>query len=67
VALSIIDPDNPFKYLELRGNVERIVPDPKGDYYMHLNDRYSGPSTQPPPDHPDRVVFVVRPTAVSKQ
>jgi hypothetical protein len=33
----------------------------------HLNDRYSGPSTQPPPDHPDRVVIVVRPTAYSKQ
>lgn len=67
VALSIVDPDNPYRYLEVRGNVERIEPDPAGDFYMHLNDRYSGPSTEPPPDHPDRVVFVVRPTAVSKQ
>src|SRR5258707_3092152 len=30
VAMSIVDPDNPFKYLEVRGDVERIVPDPKG-------------------------------------
>lgn len=67
VAMSIVDPDNPFKYLEVRGTLERIEPDPEGDYYMHLNDRYSGPLTQPPPDHPDRVVFVVRPTSFSKQ
>jgi hypothetical protein len=34
---------------------------------MHLNDRYSGPFKSAPPDSPDRVIIVVRPTAVSKQ
>jgi len=63
----IADKDNPYKYLEVRGEVERIEPDPDGDFYMHLNDRYSGPFSEPPPDHPDRVVFVVRPTSYSKQ
>ncbi|MDT5120492.1 MAG: hypothetical protein QOE30_6231 [Mycobacterium sp.] len=67
VAMSIVDPDNPYKYLEVRGDVERIEPDPDGDFYMHLNNRYSGPFSEPPPDHPDRVVFVVRPTSYSKQ
>jgi hypothetical protein len=67
VAMSIVDPDNPYKYLEVRGDVERIDPDPDGDFYMHLNNRYSGPFSEPPPDHPDRVVFVVRPTSYSKQ
>jgi PPOX class probable F420-dependent enzyme len=67
VAMSIVDPDNPYKYLEVRGDVERIDPDPDGDFYMHLNNRYSGPFTEPPPDHPDRVVFVVRPTSYTKQ
>ena len=63
VAMSVIDPDNPYRYLEVRGAVEAIVPDPEGDFYMqYLNARYGGPSTQPPPDHPDRVVIVVRPT-----
>ena len=28
VALSIIDPDRPSRYLEIRGRVERIIPDP---------------------------------------
>jgi PPOX class probable F420-dependent enzyme len=28
VAMSISDPDNPYRYLEVRGDVERIEPDP---------------------------------------
>ena len=28
VALSITDPDRPSRYLEIRGRVERIIPDP---------------------------------------
>ena len=67
VAMSISDPDNPYRYLEVRGVVEEIVPDPTGAFYLHLNDRYSGPLTEPPPDKADRVILVVRPTGYSKQ
>jgi PPOX class probable F420-dependent enzyme len=67
VAMSISDPDNPYRYLEVRGVVEEIVPDPTGAFYLHLNDRYSGPLTEPPPDKADRVILVVRPTGFSKQ
>ena len=67
VAMSISDPDNPYRYLEVRGVVEEIVPDPTGAFYMHLNDRYSGPLTEPPPDKADRVILVVRPTGYTKQ
>ncbi len=47
--------------------VEEIVPDPTGAFYLQLNDRYSGPLTEPPPDKADRVIIVVRPTGFSKQ
>ena len=67
VAMSISDPDNPYRYLEVRGVVEEIVPDPTAAFYMHLNDRYSGPLTEPPPDKADRVILVVRPTGYTKQ
>ncbi len=67
VAMSIIDPDNPYRFLEVRGVVEEIVPDPTGTFYMQLNDRYSGPLTEPPADKADRVILVVRPTGFSKQ
>ena len=65
--MSIVDPDNPTGTWRCAATSTQIVPDPEGDFYMHLNDRYGGPFTEPPPDHPDRVVIVVRPTGVSTQ
>lgn len=66
VAISILDPDNPYRYLEVRGVVERIEPDPTGSLYVELAKRYNAPNgTDAPPDSPKRVVLVVRPTAVS--
>lgn len=65
VAMSILDPDNPYRYLEVRGVVEDIVADPTGAFYLHLNDRYDGPLTGTPADAAHRVIFVVRPTSVS--
>jgi PPOX class probable F420-dependent enzyme len=67
IAMSIVDPDNPYRYLEVRGVVEEIGPDPTGAFYLELNDRYSGPLTEPPPDKADRVIIVVRPTGYTKQ
>jgi hypothetical protein len=64
--MSIHDPDNPYRYLEVRGVVEEIVPDPKAEFFLKLNDRYSGSLTEVPPDAADRVVLVVRPTLYSK-
>lgn len=64
VAISIIEPDNPYRYLEVRGVVERIDPDPTGGFYVELAKRYAAPAgTDAPADAADRVVLVVRPTA----
>jgi hypothetical protein len=49
VALSIIDPDRPHRYLEIRGRVERIVPDPEAAEFLRLAERYSMPQPGPPP------------------
>jgi len=67
IAMSVLDPDNPYRFLEVRGTVEKITPDPTGEFYLHLNDRYQGPLTEPPADKADRVILVVRPYAFSKQ
>ncbi|HZA11296.1 PPOX class F420-dependent oxidoreductase [Mycobacterium sp.] len=68
VAVSIADPENPYRYLEVRGEVEDIEPDPTGAFYQHLAKRYDAPwGDQPPPDAADRVIFVMRPTGFSKQ
>jgi hypothetical protein len=68
VAISIVDAENPYRYLEVRGVVERIEPDPTGAFYVELAKRYDAPfGTNAPKDAPDRVVVVVRPTAVGKR
>jgi len=68
VAISIVDPENPYRYLEVRGVVERIDPDPTGAFFVELAQRYDAPfGTGVPKDAADRVVFVVRPTAVGKR
>jgi len=68
VALSVNDPEQPYRYLEVRGIIERIDPDPEGHVFDQLAARYGYADYQPPvADAPDRIVLVVRPIATSKQ
>ena len=64
LAMSVVDPDTPYRYLEVRGEVERIEEDPEGKLYAALSDRY-GRGGAPPPDAPSRVVLIVRPSHVT--
>lgn len=59
MSLSIIDPDDPFRYLEVAGRLVEVVPDPEGAFYVRLQNRYGNPSTTPPQDSPDRVILVM--------
>jgi PPOX class probable F420-dependent enzyme len=61
VALSIADPDDPYRYLQLRGDVERVEADPTGAFYQRLQQRYRG-KTSEVKDRAVRVVFTIRPT-----
>jgi PPOX class probable F420-dependent enzyme len=65
MALSIIDPDQPYRYLGLAATVEDITPDPQGLMYDRLAQRYD--TTMRPPDTSDRVVITARPTAFWRQ
>jgi PPOX class probable F420-dependent enzyme len=60
MSLLIVDPDNPQRYLELRGRLAKIQPDATGSYYVHLGRRYGNPDQQPPPDAKDRVILYMR-------
>ena len=57
-ALSIIDPQNPFHYLEVAGRIVDVVPDPEGAFYVRLQNRYGNDSPTPPRDKADRVILV---------
>ena len=62
VAISIVDENNPYRYLEIRGVVERIDPDPDNAFINSMAKKYMGEDVYPwhrPED--ERVVIVVRP------
>jgi PPOX class probable F420-dependent enzyme len=59
MSLLITDPDNPQRYLEVRGALAQVVPDPSGAFFVRLGQRYGDPDSQPPPDRADRVILVM--------
>lgn len=62
IALSIVDPENPFRYLEVRGKQVRVDADPDKAFIDEMAEKYLGvekyPWNQP---GEDRVVIVVEP------
>ena len=62
VALSIVDPENPYRYLEVRGEVDRVEEDPHNDFINAMAKKYMGVDVYPmhqPGD--ERVVVYVKP------
>jgi PPOX class probable F420-dependent enzyme len=60
VALSIADPDDQYRFLEVRGVVETIEDDDaEASFYQSLQRRYG--MSYPIPDAPVRVVITIRP------
>lgn len=67
MSLSLIDPENPFRYLEVRGRLLEAIPDPEGAFYVQLGQRYGNPGQTPPPDSADRVILVMSVEKTTKQ
>lgn len=60
VALSIAEPDNPYRFLEIRGSVEKIEDDDaQASFYLSLQERYG--RSYPVPDAAVRVILTIRP------
>jgi PPOX class probable F420-dependent enzyme len=59
VALSIADPDDQYRFLEIRGTVEKIEDDRNAEFYRSLQRRYG--MDYPILDADVRVVFTIRP------
>ncbi|WP_125776740.1 PPOX class F420-dependent oxidoreductase [Antribacter gilvus] len=67
VALSINDPDQPYRYLEVRGTVVDVLDDSSGEFFLSLAARYGMKTDGPPGDVAHRVVYVVRPDHTTSQ
>ena len=62
VALAIVDPDNPYRYMEIRGTVVEITEQGAGEHINKMAKKYMGldkyPYSQP---GEVRVVYKIRP------
>lgn len=66
VSLSIQDPENPYRYLEIRGNVEEITQTGADDHINSLSQKYLGKPVYPfrrPGEV--RVIYKIEPQKVS--
>jgi PPOX class probable F420-dependent enzyme len=61
VALLIWDPDDPYRYIQVRGVVQSIEPDPTGALHEALQKRYRNGLVSDVSDRAQRVVITVRP------
>jgi PPOX class probable F420-dependent enzyme len=61
VALSVTDPDNQYRYIQIRGVVDRVESDATGVFYQTLQQRYRG-HTSEVKDADVRVILTIRPT-----
>ena len=60
LAISIVDPDDAARYLEVRATVDSIEDDPAAATYTALAERY-GRGSVVPPDAPTRVTVTATP------
>lgn len=65
VTLSILDPENPYRYLEIRGVVQEVIDDPDKTLINKLAKKYRDLDSYPydgPGDN--RVIFKIKPEKV---
>lgn len=66
MSLLITDPGNPQRYLEVRGALAQVIPDPTGAFFVRLGQRYGDPDSHPPADRADRVILVMSITKTTR-
>ncbi|MFB6171228.1 MAG: PPOX class F420-dependent oxidoreductase [Haloarculaceae archaeon] len=65
VAVSMTDPDNPYRMLQVRGEVEAITTEGAREHIDELAHRYMGEDEYPNPIQTERVILSIRPNSVS--
>ena len=67
VALSILDPDNPYRYLEVRGRVAEITEDGADEHIDKMAKKYLGQDKYPFRQPGEvRVIFKIEPLHTSR-
>jgi PPOX class probable F420-dependent enzyme len=67
LTLAIADPENPYRYLSIRGEVIERREDGAREHLDRLAERYTGEANYPGPSGQQRVILVIRADKVSGQ
>ena len=59
MSLSVVRERDFYRFLEVRGRLVEVIPDPEGEFYVRLGRRYGDADVQPPADRADRVILVM--------
>ena len=59
MAVSLVDPEQGTRYLEVRGKLIDVLPDTEGEFYVSLAKRYDDRYPFVPADKADRVILVM--------
>ncbi len=66
VSMSLLDPDNPYRYLEVRGRVEEVIEEGAADHIDKMAKKYLGKDKYPYAQPGEvRVLFKIRPEHTS--
>jgi PPOX class probable F420-dependent enzyme len=65
VALSILDPDNPYRYIQIRGKVARVLEEGASAHIDSLTKKYMGQDKYPYSQPGEvRLIFEIEPASV---
>ncbi len=66
ISMSIMDPEDHYRYLEIRGELDEIEPDPNIDFISRMAKKYIDKDRYPYYREGDeRVIIKIRPTKIS--
>ena len=65
VAVSMTDPDNPYRMLSVTGEVDELTTEGAREHIDELTKRYMGEDEYPNPIETERVIIAIRPERVS--
>jgi PPOX class probable F420-dependent enzyme len=65
VALSIVDPQNPYRHIAIRGKIVSTTEQGARDHINKLAKKYVGKDVYPGPPNETRVMYEIEPTSVS--
>jgi len=66
ISMSIIDPEDAYRYLEIRGELAEIEPDPNIDFISRMAKKYIDKDRYPwHKEGDERIIMKIRPTKTS--